>query len=137
MKLSPAEIEQRLEKLDGWSLQGDAIKKQFTFAGFPEAVALKLAGVPETFVRSVGCAVTAGGTQMVRSAGELVTAPTELLSTTAYGPALEGWTLVNVRVEPVLFEIGAPLKVHWYAGGGMPAAATEKDAVVPMMLVRL
>jgi 4a-hydroxytetrahydrobiopterin dehydratase len=39
MKLSPAEIEQRLKGLNGWALEGDAIRKQYTFAGFPLAVA--------------------------------------------------------------------------------------------------
>ena len=29
----------RLQNLPGWSLAGDAITRQFTFAGFPEAVA--------------------------------------------------------------------------------------------------
>lgn len=38
-RLSPAEAVQRLRALDGWTLDGDAIRKQFTFAGFPEAVA--------------------------------------------------------------------------------------------------
>jgi 4a-hydroxytetrahydrobiopterin dehydratase len=38
-KLSRAEIEERTKKLRGWTLEGDAIKKQYTFAGFPEAVA--------------------------------------------------------------------------------------------------
>lgn len=28
-----------MQKLPGWSLDGDAIRRQFTFAGFPEAVA--------------------------------------------------------------------------------------------------
>jgi 4a-hydroxytetrahydrobiopterin dehydratase len=28
----------RVEELDGWSLDGQAIRKQFVFAGFPEAV---------------------------------------------------------------------------------------------------
>ena len=37
--LSAAEIEQRLKLLAGWSREGEAIKKQFTFAGFPEAIA--------------------------------------------------------------------------------------------------
>jgi len=36
--LSHAEIEQYLRSLEGWSLNGNAICKQFTFAGFPEAV---------------------------------------------------------------------------------------------------
>jgi 4a-hydroxytetrahydrobiopterin dehydratase len=39
MKLSPTEIERRMKTLTGWTLEGNAIKKQFTFAGFPEAVA--------------------------------------------------------------------------------------------------
>jgi 4a-hydroxytetrahydrobiopterin dehydratase len=39
MKLSPSEIEQRLSQLTGWKLDGEAIRKQYTFAGFPEAVA--------------------------------------------------------------------------------------------------
>ena len=39
MKLSPSEIGERVKALDGWALDGDAIKKQFTFRGFPEAVA--------------------------------------------------------------------------------------------------
>ena len=39
MKLSSAEVQQRLTKLKGWTLDGDAIKKQFTFADFPEAIA--------------------------------------------------------------------------------------------------
>ena len=39
MKLSATEIEQRMKTLKGWTLEGDAIKKQFTLAGFPEAVA--------------------------------------------------------------------------------------------------
>lgn len=39
MKLSSAQIEQHLKGLNGWTLEGAvAIKKQFTFAGFPEAV---------------------------------------------------------------------------------------------------
>ena len=39
MKLSRSEAEQRIKSLDGWTLDGDAIRKQYTFAGFPEAVA--------------------------------------------------------------------------------------------------
>jgi 4a-hydroxytetrahydrobiopterin dehydratase len=38
-KLSRAEAEQRLKNLSGWTLDGDAIRRQFTFAGFPEAIA--------------------------------------------------------------------------------------------------
>jgi 4a-hydroxytetrahydrobiopterin dehydratase len=39
MKLSRTEAQERLKNLTGWTLEGDAIRKQFTFAGFPEAVA--------------------------------------------------------------------------------------------------
>ena len=39
MKLSPAEVPQRLKSLKGWTLEGHAIKKQYTFAGFPDAIA--------------------------------------------------------------------------------------------------
>lgn len=39
MKLSPAEVQQRFKSLKGWTLEGNAIKKQYTFAGFPEAIA--------------------------------------------------------------------------------------------------
>ena len=39
MKLTAHEIQQNLKSVDGWTLEGNAIKKQFTFAGFPEAVA--------------------------------------------------------------------------------------------------
>jgi len=39
MKLSRADAEQRIKSLNGWTLDGDAIRKQFTFSGFPEAVA--------------------------------------------------------------------------------------------------
>lgn len=37
--LSPPEIERRMKELNGWTLEGNAIKKQFTFADFPAAVA--------------------------------------------------------------------------------------------------
>src|SRR5215218_4876787 len=37
--IDSAQAEQRLQKLPGWSLDGAAIRRQFTFAGFPEAVA--------------------------------------------------------------------------------------------------
>ena len=37
--LSRSEVEQRLLTLSGWALEGDAIRKQFTFANFPEAIA--------------------------------------------------------------------------------------------------
>jgi 4a-hydroxytetrahydrobiopterin dehydratase len=46
-KLSRDEIVRRLSELKGWTLEGDAIKKQFTFSGFPEAVAFVDRLVPE------------------------------------------------------------------------------------------
>lgn len=39
MKLSRTDAEQRLKTLNGWALEGDAIRKQFTFPGFLEAIA--------------------------------------------------------------------------------------------------
>jgi 4a-hydroxytetrahydrobiopterin dehydratase len=39
MKLTRTEAQERLKTLTGWALEGDAIRKQFTFAGFPEAIA--------------------------------------------------------------------------------------------------
>jgi 4a-hydroxytetrahydrobiopterin dehydratase len=39
MKLSPAKLTSRLRSLKGWKLDGDAIVRQFTFDGFPEAIA--------------------------------------------------------------------------------------------------
>ena len=47
MKLSRTEAEQRLMFLKGWTLDGDSIKKKFTFAGFPEAIAFLNRLVPE------------------------------------------------------------------------------------------
>src|SRR5438309_4242229 len=46
-KLKDDEITERLKKLRGWTREGDAIRKQFTFAGFPEAVAFVSRLVPE------------------------------------------------------------------------------------------
>ncbi|HEY7171562.1 MAG TPA: 4a-hydroxytetrahydrobiopterin dehydratase [Vicinamibacterales bacterium] len=46
-KLSRDEIERRLKTVSGWTLDGDAIRKQFTFKGFPEAVAFVDRLVPE------------------------------------------------------------------------------------------
>jgi 4a-hydroxytetrahydrobiopterin dehydratase len=37
--LSDIEIQRRLATLSGWQRHGDAIRRTFTFAGFPEAVA--------------------------------------------------------------------------------------------------
>jgi 4a-hydroxytetrahydrobiopterin dehydratase len=39
MKFSRTEAEQHLAKLPGWTLEGDAIRKQYTFADFVAAVA--------------------------------------------------------------------------------------------------
>jgi 4a-hydroxytetrahydrobiopterin dehydratase len=44
--LTPEEITDRLESLDGWALDGKAIKKQFTFQDFPEAILFVSALVP-------------------------------------------------------------------------------------------
>jgi 4a-hydroxytetrahydrobiopterin dehydratase len=46
-KLARDEIDRRVKTLNGWTLDGDAIRKQFTFAGFPEAVAFVDRLVPE------------------------------------------------------------------------------------------
>lgn len=37
-KLSRAEADTRLKELKGWSLEGDAIRKQYTFGSFREAI---------------------------------------------------------------------------------------------------
>ena len=47
MKLSRAEAEQHVKGLAGWSLEGDAIRKQYTFKDFPEAIAFVNRLVPE------------------------------------------------------------------------------------------
>ena len=36
--LTDAEVASEIARLEGWSLDGRAIRKQFTFAGFPEAI---------------------------------------------------------------------------------------------------
>lgn len=46
-KLSSMEAEQRLESLNGWTLDGDAIRKQFTFRNFLEAIAFVNRLAPE------------------------------------------------------------------------------------------
>ena len=38
-RLSEDEIRDSLSSLSGWTREGDAIKKQFTFGGFPDAIA--------------------------------------------------------------------------------------------------
>ena len=44
--LTDADIKDRLKSLDGWTLEGKAIKKQYTFKDFPEAVLFVSALVP-------------------------------------------------------------------------------------------
>jgi 4a-hydroxytetrahydrobiopterin dehydratase len=46
-KLSASDAEQRVKALSGWRLEGNQITKQFTFAGFPEAVRFVDSLVPE------------------------------------------------------------------------------------------
>jgi 4a-hydroxytetrahydrobiopterin dehydratase len=38
-KVSAESASRQLEKLPGWHLDGEAIQRQFTFSGFPEAIA--------------------------------------------------------------------------------------------------
>jgi len=38
-RLTSNEVAERLDALEGWTLEDNAIRKQFTFGGFPEAVA--------------------------------------------------------------------------------------------------
>jgi 4a-hydroxytetrahydrobiopterin dehydratase len=47
MRLSDSEVDQRMKGLTGWTREGDAIKKQYTFGGFPEAVAFVNRLAPE------------------------------------------------------------------------------------------
>jgi 4a-hydroxytetrahydrobiopterin dehydratase len=47
MKLSQADIDQRMKELRGWTLQGDEIVKQYTFKNFPEAIAFVSRLAPE------------------------------------------------------------------------------------------
>ena len=47
MKLSRSEAEQRVKGLDGWTLEGDALRKQYTFTDFPAAVEFVNRLVPE------------------------------------------------------------------------------------------
>ena len=44
--LTPEEITEALKVLDGWTLEGKTIRKQFTFQDFPEAVLYVSALVP-------------------------------------------------------------------------------------------
>jgi len=45
--LSGQDVARRLEKLRGWALDGNAIRKQYTFPGFPEAIAFVNRLAPE------------------------------------------------------------------------------------------
>ncbi len=47
MKLSRSEAEQRVKGLDGWTLEGETLRKQYTFADFPAAVEFVNRLVPE------------------------------------------------------------------------------------------
>ena len=49
MKLSQADIDQRMKTIDGWTLQGDEIRKQYTFKDFVAAIAFvnRLAPIAE------------------------------------------------------------------------------------------
>jgi 4a-hydroxytetrahydrobiopterin dehydratase len=47
MKLSREEAQRRLTSLQGWTLDGDAIRKQFTFKDFLEAIAFVNRLAPE------------------------------------------------------------------------------------------
>jgi 4a-hydroxytetrahydrobiopterin dehydratase len=46
-KLSPGDVKQRMQHLSGWTLDGDAIRKQFTFKDFPQAIAFVNRLAPE------------------------------------------------------------------------------------------
>jgi 4a-hydroxytetrahydrobiopterin dehydratase len=47
MKLSAAEAQQKIKTLPGWTLEGDAIKKQYTFKDFLDAIAFLNRVAPE------------------------------------------------------------------------------------------
>jgi 4a-hydroxytetrahydrobiopterin dehydratase len=47
MKLSRTDAEQRSKTLNGWTLDGDAIRKQYTFKNFLEAIAFVNRIAPE------------------------------------------------------------------------------------------
>lgn len=44
--LTLADVTEKLKSLDGWTTTGDAIRKEFTFQDFPEAVLFVSALVP-------------------------------------------------------------------------------------------
>ena len=45
--LTKQQIDEHLNTLEGWTLDGSAIRKQYTFKGFPEAVAFVGSLVPD------------------------------------------------------------------------------------------
>jgi 4a-hydroxytetrahydrobiopterin dehydratase len=45
--LSKTEIDEQIGALEGWAVEGGGLRKQFTFAGFPEAVAFVGRLVPD------------------------------------------------------------------------------------------
>ena len=45
--LTSQEIDREMKSLQGWTHEGDAIRKQFTFAGFPQAVGFVSRLVPD------------------------------------------------------------------------------------------
>lgn len=47
-RLTDDEIRNEVARLEGWTLDGKAIRKQFTFRGFPEAVAFVQRLVPDS-----------------------------------------------------------------------------------------
>jgi 4a-hydroxytetrahydrobiopterin dehydratase len=47
VKLTRPEIDRRMKTLTGWTLDGDAIRKQYTFADFPAAIAFVNRLAPE------------------------------------------------------------------------------------------
>ncbi|MGH9348900.1 MAG: 4a-hydroxytetrahydrobiopterin dehydratase [Vicinamibacterales bacterium] len=47
-RLTDEEIRSHVARLDGWTLDEHAIRKQFTFRGFPEAVAFVQRLVPDS-----------------------------------------------------------------------------------------
>ena len=46
-KLTAPEIDQRMKSVNGWTREGDAIRKQFTFADFLQAIAFVNRLAPE------------------------------------------------------------------------------------------
>jgi 4a-hydroxytetrahydrobiopterin dehydratase len=46
-RLTDEQIQEQVRGLEGWTREGNAIRKQFTFAGFPEAVGFVNRLVPE------------------------------------------------------------------------------------------